>query len=103
MQTRNSADWLEVLEKNNVPCGPINNYEQVFQNEQVIHRKLKVDMQRADGARISAAASPLRLTSTPPTYDLPPPAVGQHTDEVLQQLLNIDESELTQLRKSCVI
>src|SRR5690606_21608515 len=77
MQTRNSADWLEVLEKNNVPCGPINNYEQVFQNEQVIHRKLKVDMQRADGARISAAASPLRLTSTPPTYDLPPPAVGQ--------------------------
>lgn len=103
MQTRSSADWLEVLEKNGVPCGPINNYEQVFQNEQVIHRKLKVDMEREDGARISAAASPLRLTSTPPTYDLPPPIVGQHTDEVLQQLLNVDENELAQLRKSCVI
>lgn len=103
MQTRSSADWLEMLEKNGVPCGPINNYEQVFQNEQVIHRKLKVDLEREDGARISAAASPLRLTSTPPTYDLPPPIVGQHTAEILQQLLNVDDGELAQLRKSCVI
>jgi crotonobetainyl-CoA:carnitine CoA-transferase CaiB-like acyl-CoA transferase len=103
MQTRSSDDWLAVLEKNGVPCGPINNYEQVFQNEQVIHRKLKVDLEREDGARISAAASPLRLTSTPPTYDLPPPIVGQHTDELLQQLLDIDDGELAQLRKSNVI
>ncbi len=103
MQTRSSDDWLAVLEKNGVPCGPINNYEQVFQNEQVIHRKLKVDLEREDGARISAAASPLRLTSTPPTYDLPPPIVGQHTDEILQQLLDIDDGELAQLRKSNVI
>jgi crotonobetainyl-CoA:carnitine CoA-transferase CaiB-like acyl-CoA transferase len=103
MRTRSSDDWLAVLEKNGVPCGPINNYEQVFQNEQVIHRKLKVDLEREDGARISAAASPLRLTSTPPTYDLPPPIVGQHTDEILQQLLDIDDGELAQLRKSNVI
>lgn len=103
MQKRSSADWLEALEQNGVPCGPINNYEQVFQNEQVIHRKLRVDFERQDGARISAAASPLRLTGTPPSYDLPPPVIGQHTDEVLRRVLNLDEHELSELHKTSVI
>ena len=103
MQKRSSADWLETLEQNGVPCGPINNYEQVFQNEQVIYRKLRIDFERQDGARISAAASPLRLTGTPPSYDLPPPVIGQHTDEVLRRILNLDEHELSELHKTSVI
>jgi crotonobetainyl-CoA:carnitine CoA-transferase CaiB-like acyl-CoA transferase len=103
MQTKDSAVWLDVLEKHNVPCGPINNYEQVFQNEQVIHRNLRVDLEREDGARIAAAASPLRLADTPPSYDLPPPLIGQHTDEVLHDLLEIDQAALERLRAAGVI
>lgn len=103
MQTRDSATWLDVLEKHGVPCGPINNYEQVFDNQQVKHRDLRVDHEREDGARVSAAASPLRLSATPPTYELPPPIIGQHTDEVLSSLLELDRDELNVLRKAAVI
>lgn len=103
MRSRDSATWLDVLESHGVPCGPINNYEQVFQNEQVKHRQLHVDMQREDGAKIGAAASPLRLADTPPAYDLPPPVVGQHTAEVLKGLLDVDDDQLSRLRESGVI
>lgn len=103
MQTRDSATWLDLLEKSGVPCGPINTYDQVFDNEQVKHRKLRVDYEREDGARVSAAASPLRLTATPPTYDLPPPMIGQHTDEILGGLLGLNDQELTALRNAAVI
>ena len=103
MQEKPSQTWLEELEKANVPCGPINNYEQVFQNEQVKHRKLRIDLERDDGARISAAASPLRLADTPPSYELPPPRVGQHTEEVLGSLLDMDEAALQRLRENGTI
>lgn len=103
MQTRDSATWLDLLEKSGVPCGPINTYDQVFDNEQVKHRELRVDYEREDGARVSAAASPLRLTATPPTYDLPPPMIGQHTDEILGGLLGLNDQELTALRNAAVI
>ncbi len=103
MQTRDSATWLDVLEKRGVPCGPINDYEQVFRNEQVMHRKLLLDLEREDGARIGAAASPMRLEGTPPAYALPPPILGQHTDEVLGNLLDTDSDELNRLRSAGVI
>ena len=103
MQTRDSETWLELLEQHSVPCGPINNYEQVFQNPQVIHRNLHIELQREDGARIGAAASPLRLAETPPSYDLPPPLVGQHTDEVLKAMLNMDSEQLATLRERNII
>jgi len=103
MRARDSATWLDILEKNGVPCGPINTYDQVFENEQVKHRGLRVDYEREDGARISTAASPLRLASTPPCYELPPPMAGQHTDEILTELLGVDGNELESLRKLAVI
>src|SRR5699024_1881302 len=103
MQTRESEGWFEILEKNDIPCGPINTYEQVFENEQVKHRNLRVDYEREDGARISAAASPLRLGATPPSYDMPPPIVGQHTDEILTSVLGLDKQVLSRLRETSVI
>lgn len=103
MQKKDSHTWLELLESHGVPCGPINNYEQVFQNEQVVHRQLRVDLQREDGACISTAASPLRLEDTPPRYDRPPPMRGQHTDQVLSSILDINAEKLDALRKSMVI
>ncbi len=103
MRTRSSDTWLELLERSGVPCGPINNYEQVFENEQVKHRKLRIDMQRADGARFAAAASPLRLAATPPSYKLPPPMLGQHTEEVLRSVLGISEHELDALHRKGVV
>src|SRR5699024_11292393 len=61
----------------------------VFENEQVRYRELRLEQTRDDGARVTSAASPIRLQSTPPSYDLPPPRMGQHTDEILDALLGL--------------
>lgn len=103
MQTQNTEDWLDILEKNTIPCGPINNYEQVFADPQVQHRKLRINLERSDGAKVGAAASPLNLKTTPPQYSGAPPIIGEHTDEILQALLGTSKERLRVLRDSQVI
>jgi len=89
-RTRTTAEWVTLLEDKAVPCGPINTVAQAFEDPQVQARGLRVDLPRwKDGyagdsvATISTVASPLRLSATPPVLRHAPPALGQHTDEVL--------------------
>jgi crotonobetainyl-CoA:carnitine CoA-transferase CaiB-like acyl-CoA transferase len=103
MKTRDTQEWLDILEQNGVPCGPINDYGQVFEDAQVKHRGLRVDLQRKDGTRIGTAASPLRLGATPPHYELAPPSVGEHTQEVLSSLPGVDDDMLSILRGKGII
>ncbi|MNS85076.1 Succinyl-CoA:(R)-benzylsuccinate CoA-transferase subunit BbsF [compost metagenome] len=107
MLTRPAADWIERLEANGVPCGCINDYEQVFQDPQVRHRALRVDIPRPphsdiDGL-VSTIASPLRLRDTPPRYDLPPPRLGDNTDSVLSALLGYSAEQITRLREQRIV
>jgi crotonobetainyl-CoA:carnitine CoA-transferase CaiB-like acyl-CoA transferase len=103
MLTRPVAEWMARLEARGVPCGPINDYEQVFREPQVRHRGLRVDMPQPDGGTVSTIASPLRLRDTPPAYVRPPPRLGDSTEAVLAQLLGCTASEIAQLRASRVI
>jgi crotonobetainyl-CoA:carnitine CoA-transferase CaiB-like acyl-CoA transferase len=103
MLKRCAADWLERLEANGVACGPINNYQQVFENPQVQHRQLRVDMLRSDGGSVPTIASPLRLRGTPVRYDQAPPLLGEHTEALLQQLLGKSTEQIARLRASGVV
>ncbi|MGH8809202.1 MAG: CaiB/BaiF CoA transferase family protein, partial [Noviherbaspirillum sp.] len=87
MLERTSAVWLERLDTNAVPGGPINNYAQVFDDAQVKHRGLWVDIPDADGHEVPTVASPLRLSDTPVQYRSAAPTLGQHTKEVLRTVL----------------
>jgi crotonobetainyl-CoA:carnitine CoA-transferase CaiB-like acyl-CoA transferase len=80
--------WLmATLEAAGVPCGPVNTVDQVFEEAQAEHRGLVVEQARDDLAgAVRTVASPIRLSKTPVRYDLPPPALGEHTDEVLEGL-----------------
>jgi crotonobetainyl-CoA:carnitine CoA-transferase CaiB-like acyl-CoA transferase len=102
MLTRTSTDWIARLEASDVPCGPINNYRQVFEDPQVRHRGLRVDIPR-EGASVATIASPLRLQGTPPAYEQAPPFLGQHTDEVLEKVLGKTPSELLALRERGIV
>ena len=93
MLTRTMHEWIELLESNNVPCGPINNIDQVFEDPQVQHRGMRVPMAHPSGP-ISLLASPMRFGSTPVRYELPPPLLGEHTAAVLQQVLGLGEEAL---------
>jgi crotonobetainyl-CoA:carnitine CoA-transferase CaiB-like acyl-CoA transferase len=103
MLTRTRAEWLERLEAGGVPCGPINDYRQVFDDPQVRHRKLRVDMQRVDGSTVSTIASPLRLQGTPPVYDRAPPRLGDHTQQILGTLLGLSAEEIARHRATGIV
>jgi len=78
------AGLMALLEAAGVPCGPVNTVDQVFAEPQAKHRGLEVQQTRADlSDPIRTVASPIRMSATPVAYDRPPPARGEHTDEVL--------------------
>lgn len=103
MEAQPTRIWIDALEAHDVPCGPINNYEQVFAEPQVRHRGLRVEVVRPDGTRVPTAASPLRLSETPPRYDRAPPVLGEHTESVLKDILRMGDDEIARLRSAGVL
>ena len=104
-RTRSTADWIALLEDKAVPCGPINTIAQAFDDAQVKARGLRVDLPRSAGdgiAQVSTVASPLRLARNPPVLRHAPPALGQHTDEVLAEL-GLDSARIAALRAAGVV
>ncbi len=108
-RTRTTAAWIALLEDKAVPCGPINTIAQAFDDTQVKARGLAVTLPRwkdgeaGDGvAHITGVASPLRLSSTPPVLRNAPPALGQHTTEVLHEM-GLDAAHIAQLRSRGVV
>lgn len=105
MRTRSSAEWIALLEGLAVPCGPINSVAQAFGDAQVQARGLRIEQARTAGdgiGHISGVASPLRLSDNPPVLRYAPPALGQHTDEVLSEM-GLNAAQIAQLRGSGVI
>ena len=89
---RTMAELFAALEAAGVPCGPINSIEQVFAEPQAVARELVVQQARDDLAGpVRTVASPIRMSATPAAYDGAPPALGQHTDQVLGELLGADQ------------
>ena len=102
---RSTADWIALLEDKAVPCGPINDIGQAFAEAQVQHRQLAVTLPRSAGDgidHITTVASPLRLQGTPPVLRNAPPALGEHTDEVLHEL-GLDAERIAALRAQGVV
>lgn len=100
---RTTADWINALETLAVPCGPINNLADVFADPQVRFRELQVTLQHADLGSVPLVASPIRLSETPVEYRLAPPALGEHTDDVLIRLLGMSGDEIQILRENGTI
>ncbi len=108
-RTRSTAQWIALLEDKAVPCGPINDIGQAFDDAQVKARGLVVQQALDPAASaqtalasIATVASPLRLTATPPVLRRAPPALGQHTDEVLAEL-GLDGAAIAALRLAGVV
>jgi len=101
--TRSPDDWIAALSGVGVPCGPINDLEQVFEDPQVRHRGLRVEIPHPAGVPCPTVASPMRFSATPVEYDTPPPRLGQDTREVLAGVLGLGEAELEALAADGVI
>lgn len=100
---KTTAQWVELLEQAGVPCGPINDLQQVFADPQVLARGLRLDLPNSLGSHTPQVASPLRLSATPVAYRSAPPLLGEHTDTLLQRLLGVSEEGIAELRTAGVI
>ena len=108
-RTRTTAEWITLLEDKAVPCGPINNIAQAFDDAQAKARGLRVELARTpDGSpvdgisRLASVASPLRLSEHPALLRNAPPALGQHTHEVLGQI-GLSPERIAQLQALGVV
>jgi crotonobetainyl-CoA:carnitine CoA-transferase CaiB-like acyl-CoA transferase len=94
MRTRTKARWLEALEAARVPCGPINTLDEVFADEQVNERGMVNTWSHPMHEGLRLVASPMKLSGTPVRTDMPPPLLGQHTEEVLRDVLGWDDDRI---------
>jgi crotonobetainyl-CoA:carnitine CoA-transferase CaiB-like acyl-CoA transferase len=95
--------WVGLLEAASVPCGPINNIAQVFENPQVQYRGMKLGVPHPLAGETPMVASPIRLSATPVDYRDAPPTLGQHSREVLRDLLDMEDSEIDRLARLQII
>ncbi len=86
MKTRTRDEWIESLQKVGVPSGPINNLKQVFEEPQVKAREMWRTLPHPIAGTAPTTASPIRFSDTPVQYRMAPPLLGQHTDEILEEL-----------------
>lgn len=109
MKTRTTTEWVALLEDKAVPCGPINTIAEAFEDPQVKARGLRMDLPRwgdavaQDGvSQIAGVINPIRMSGTPIAYRNAPPALGQHTDEVLREM-GMDDAAIAQLRENSIV
>ncbi|MEO8938228.1 MAG: CaiB/BaiF CoA-transferase family protein [Burkholderiaceae bacterium] len=83
---RTKQAWIARLEAADVPCGPIDRIDEVFENPQVQARGMRFEMPHEEAGTLALVRNPMRMSATPPAYDLPPPALDEHRAEILAML-----------------
>lgn len=98
VKARGKADWIAVLEAAGVPCGPINELDEVFDNEQVVARGMQVSLPHPCGADVKLVRNPIRMSATPPDARTAPPLLGAQTEDVLRVMLGYDDVRIAALK-----
>ena len=99
---RTSAEWVERLNEAGVPCGPIYAIDKMFADPQVEHLEIVKSVATQDGKTLRVVGQPISLSRTPSAVVAPPPALGEHTDEVLREF-GFQPQEIAALRRAKVI
>jgi crotonobetainyl-CoA:carnitine CoA-transferase CaiB-like acyl-CoA transferase len=103
MKTRGKSQWLAALEAAKVPCGAINSLSDVFADAQVNQRDMVTTWEHPLQPGLRLVSSPIKMSATPVRTERPPPLLGQHTDEVLRELLDCADDRILELKKNRVI
>ncbi|MGB1807441.1 MAG: CaiB/BaiF CoA transferase family protein [Porticoccaceae bacterium] len=98
-----SAHWLHLLEQHQVPCGPINSIDQVFQDPQILARNMLVTMEDKRAGEVQLVGNPINYSRSGIEYTVPPPILGDNTDSVLGEYLEYSELEISTLRNKSII
>ncbi len=102
-QSRKTDAWLKVLNEAEVPCAPVQTIDKVFKAPQVLHRKMLAEVDHPTAGSVPMAGIPVKFSLTPASVRLPPPLLGQHTEEVLASWLEMGDNEISELKGKSVI
>ena len=94
--------WMPLMRKAVVPSAPIYDFKQVFEDPQIKHRELVKTIEHPLAGSMSVVGNPLNFSETPVEYKRAPPLLGQHTDEILREVLGMDGPEIAQLAEEKV-
>lgn len=102
LREKTSEKWVEIFNTGGIACGPIYTIDQVFRDKQVLHRNMLLEVDHPTASKIKMIGFPIKMSRTPCTIALPPPLLGQHTEEILREL-NYSDQEIEELRASGII
>jgi crotonobetainyl-CoA:carnitine CoA-transferase CaiB-like acyl-CoA transferase len=105
MRRKTQSDWVEGLAKLGVPCSPVNTVDQVFADPQVRSRAMQIALPHPQSGKgdVDLIGNPIKYSATPVDYRRAPPYLGQHTDEVLQEMLKLTAAEIGELRAQKIV
>ena len=103
MAARTTQEWLAILGKAGVPCGPINTVAEVCEDPQIRAREMVLEVPHPTLGRVRLTGIPIKLSETPGAVEAPPPLLGQHTEEVLTQLLGYSRGQVETLRQEGIV
>ncbi len=102
-KSQSSHHWIETLEEIGVPCGPINTIDQVFDDPQVQQRGMQIERPHPTAGSVPLVGSPIKFSESTVEPGAAPPLLGEHTDRVLSELLELDEEQCNQLRQDGIV
>jgi len=103
LKQRSSGKWIQLLNNSKIPCGPINNLQEVFSEPQISARQMRIELEHPLAGTVPLVGSPMKFSTTPVVYDRAPPTLGDSNDEVLRGLLNLDDAAYNKLQEMGVI
>ena len=100
--TRSGEEWLKIITDAGVPCGPIYTIDKVFADPQVLYRQMLKELYHPKAGKVRITGIPVKLSDTPGEVETAPPVLGQHTEEILNEL-GYSDQEVEKLRQEKVV
>ncbi|WP_379864941.1 CaiB/BaiF CoA transferase family protein [Marinobacter sp. M5B] len=100
---RSTQEWVQILERSGVPCGPVNTLDQVFEDPQVLARGMKQSVQHPSLDDVPTVGNPIRLKLTPVSYRTAPPLLGEQSKQVLETIVGLSSGEIESLRERGIV
>lgn len=101
--TKTVDEWLTELDKAGIPCGPINTVDRVVKDPHIQERHMVVETQHPVAGKVKMAGVPIKMSATPGAVERPAPTLGQHTEEILREMLGLTSQEVADLRAKKVL